>query len=615
MAILIETRMNALKLDESVAPRKGCLGRLEGICADFKNPTRNGRMYCRELWEKVFSDPIFKESLKTKTLLGELDHPEDRLEVLAGEACIVMTDYHIDEEEGVIYAGFDILDTPRGKILKTLLDYGSVLGVSSRGQGDIINTVDGEKVDPDTYDFACFDVVLTPAVEKARQNVVESTTKVKTKKFVESIKEQINEAETIGDLNAIKKVVEVTQSVESGSLLESIQNKCKLINEGRTTTSNEKELQKVEEPEDIIDEPIDDKQEDKQSAKTIRDSKELFSCLNSMRKQISAYKFRESKLLNVIQSKNSELNKLKSSVRHNVHTIESIQHSNKQLQKENRSLRTSNEVEINNLENILSVQDTKVNSLQKCINEQKQTISSLNKKLNESNNKLTKANTETSKLEKIVTNRTSTISSLKETINTNKDELIDLHNQIKDYENQLNENQSTISDLENTIRELNEQLDLLQSNIKVTEKESDTNNKRMELEINSYTELVDNLHNKVKDLETKLNESNTSRNKQNVKIQNLKEQLSLYQNNYVNTKSRQLGVDPSMVMQHITENSTVSQINKLVEDLQKTKDRYAKLPISENSPKGVAIKSDNIKTSTPEDERLASFIENVAKGC
>ena len=95
--------MNSLKLNENVAPRKGCLGRLEGICADFKNATRNGRIYCRELWEKVFADAIFKESLETKTLFGELDHPEDRLEVLAGEACVVMTDYHIDEDEGVIY--------------------------------------------------------------------------------------------------------------------------------------------------------------------------------------------------------------------------------------------------------------------------------------------------------------------------------------------------------------------------------------------------------------------------------------------------------------------------------------------------------------------------------
>ena len=44
-------RTGSLKLIESKTPRKGCLGRLEGICADFKNPTRNGRLYGLQLWK------------------------------------------------------------------------------------------------------------------------------------------------------------------------------------------------------------------------------------------------------------------------------------------------------------------------------------------------------------------------------------------------------------------------------------------------------------------------------------------------------------------------------------------------------------------------------------
>ena len=174
MQVLIETRMNSLKLTESKVTKKGCLGRLEGVCADFKNPTRNGRKYPLGLWKKVFSDNLFKESLQNKTLFGELDHPEDRFEPLISEACVVMTDYRIDEDAGLIYGGFDILDTPKGRILKSILDYGSVVGVSSRGQGDIVESSEGECVDEDSYDFACFDVVSTPAVEKARQKVTES---------------------------------------------------------------------------------------------------------------------------------------------------------------------------------------------------------------------------------------------------------------------------------------------------------------------------------------------------------------------------------------------------------------------------------------------------------
>ena len=181
--VLIETRLNSLKLNESYKPRKGCLGRMEGICADYANPTRNGRFYSRKLWEKVFDNDLIKESLESKTLIGELDHPEDRFEPLAKEACVVMTDYKFDDDNQVVLGGFDILDTPAGRILKSLLDYGCVMGVSSRGQGDIVQNAEFEEVEPDTYEFACFDVVTTPAVASARQHVTEGIKTQKIKLF------------------------------------------------------------------------------------------------------------------------------------------------------------------------------------------------------------------------------------------------------------------------------------------------------------------------------------------------------------------------------------------------------------------------------------------------
>ena len=38
---LVESTPKSLRLVESKEKRKGCLGRLEGICADFIHPTRN----------------------------------------------------------------------------------------------------------------------------------------------------------------------------------------------------------------------------------------------------------------------------------------------------------------------------------------------------------------------------------------------------------------------------------------------------------------------------------------------------------------------------------------------------------------------------------------------
>lgn len=601
LAVLIETRLNALKLNESANPRKGCLGRLEGICADFKNPTRNGRLYTRKLWENVFNDPIFKESLESKTLLGELDHPEDRLEVLAGEACIVMTDYRIDEDEGVIYAGFDILDTPRGKILKTLLDYGCVMGVSSRGQGDITTTSAGETVDEDTYDFACFDVVTTPAVEKARQNVVESVGK--TKRFVESIKTQIKEAETIGDLNAIKKVVQSTQTPELDSILESIQNKCNSIKEGKTITSGtDVELQTNEEPV-VTDSETLINTEDTISAKTIREHKELLKCVNNMRKEIKAYKFRESRLLQVIQNKDEQINSLQSTRA----KLTKANHINSLLKRENKELITNNRKSVSKLTESISTKENKLNVLQNSISTQKKSIVSLKEELVDSRQQLESlqsqvrmCNKETDSLKESIRNKDKNISNLKKTLNG--------------YEKQVSEQKDTIQNLESTVCELQENLQTLQSDMNLSEQEFRKNSGQMELEINSYTSLMDQLHGKVQTLQNQLTESTTQKDKLANQVSHLVETLHKYQQYYVNTKSKQLGVDPNMVKKFVNTGTSVTQVDKLVEDLRDTKDRYAKLPFSESLPKGVVVESSSIQKVDPEEERLTKFCEQVVNG-
>ena len=152
---------------EEMESRK-ILGRLVGPCADFLNPTRNGRGYGEELWEKVFSDPIVNEKIENKCLFGELGHPTDREEVDMEKIALALNEKPKKNSDGKLIACFDILDTPNGRILKTLCDYGTTIGISSRGSGEVI----GEEVDPDSYTFECFDAVITPAVKDARLSYV-----------------------------------------------------------------------------------------------------------------------------------------------------------------------------------------------------------------------------------------------------------------------------------------------------------------------------------------------------------------------------------------------------------------------------------------------------------
>lgn len=66
------------------------LGKLTGPCTDTINPTRNGRKYSNELWEKVFKDPLVQEQFKMGGIFGEMNHPADRDEVDLTQVCVCM---------------------------------------------------------------------------------------------------------------------------------------------------------------------------------------------------------------------------------------------------------------------------------------------------------------------------------------------------------------------------------------------------------------------------------------------------------------------------------------------------------------------------------------------
>lgn len=176
--ILEALQMQPLSEEEKTA--RHILGRLYGPIATCKEKTRNGRGYNRELWEKALADDIFKEKLATKSLFLELGHPADREEtdMTCVCACIPEMPKIVNDD---LYAYVDILDTPNGKLLKTLCDYGFVPGISSRGSGDIMAN---DEVDPETFFLETWDIVQLPAVKKARLAMCESLNNKKPLKAV-----------------------------------------------------------------------------------------------------------------------------------------------------------------------------------------------------------------------------------------------------------------------------------------------------------------------------------------------------------------------------------------------------------------------------------------------
>lgn len=201
--ILEALKMQPLSEEEMTA--RHILGRLYGPIATCVESTRNGRLYNKPLWEKALNDEIFLEKVATKALFLELGHPVDREETDMKQACACIPEVPKIVGDD-LYAYVDIIDTPNGRLLKTLVDYGFVPGISSRGSGDVM---DNNQVDPETFFLETWDIVQLPAVKKARLeslNMCESldSDKLKLRKaLVESYK-----AATEDDKNTMKKALE-----------------------------------------------------------------------------------------------------------------------------------------------------------------------------------------------------------------------------------------------------------------------------------------------------------------------------------------------------------------------------------------------------------------------
>ena len=559
--VLIETRMNSLKLNESKAPKKGCLGRLEGICADFKHPTRNGRLYPLELWKKVFDNDLFKEALESKTLFGELDHPEDRFEPLMKHACVVMTDYRIDEDAGVIYGGFDILDTPEGRTLKSIVDYGSVVGVSSRGQGDVRESIDGEIVDEDSYDFACFDVVSTPAVAKARQSVAES---INRKNFKESISRQIEDAESLADLNIIRSVVRASDIKDSDmdTIIESIEDKCKSLQTVEETILTNDEVDETNLTEDVNQKP----------AKTIRENKDLYRCIKGLRKQVSAYKYRESRYVDLVRDKQEQIDSLK----------ESLEKANeKRVQRESLARRNAKK-----LEDVTRGYSSRLESMQ---------------------NSLQNSRKDNSRL--ITENRRT------------KQELGSLESR---YNEDMQEASERIAMLQEQLENRDTELERLQEQAVEASREHRTEIRDIDGEVEEYSTLLEEAQEKIEsgnqticNLKETLSRTQENLNQQKKKLSEAYESLKQYQESYTRKVSKVVGIDPKSIYHSLTESTTPQQIDDIVKSYRDKLDRYGKLGISDVdiSDNDVIIEGTTINKTDDdlENERRMSFLMSVAE--
>ena len=189
---------------------------LEGPLLSFIATTRNKRLYPRPLWEKIIRSDYAKEMLATKTFFCEADHPfkwEDRMELHMPYVAANVRNLWINEATGEVWGTVDILDTPNGRIIKTFVEYGSVIGISSRGRGNtFINDKGIQEVDVDSYVFVTFDLVPMPGNKVARLHeqsneqvpVVNGATDQQPVPMKEALSVQLQEAIDRHDIDAVQ---------------------------------------------------------------------------------------------------------------------------------------------------------------------------------------------------------------------------------------------------------------------------------------------------------------------------------------------------------------------------------------------------------------------------
>ena len=95
------------------------------------------------------------------SVLGEVDHPEG-LNINIDRVSHMITECWMDGDNG--YGKLKILPTPMGNLVKTMLEAGVKLGVSSRGSGNVAE--DGSNTVSD-FEIITVDVVAQPSAPGA----------------------------------------------------------------------------------------------------------------------------------------------------------------------------------------------------------------------------------------------------------------------------------------------------------------------------------------------------------------------------------------------------------------------------------------------------------------
>jgi hypothetical protein len=134
---------------------------LSGIMQKADTQNGNGRVYPSRILMREVEN--YKKLVKERRALGELDHPDDSV-INLRNASHMVTDIWAEGKD--VKGKVQVLNTPSGNILRSLVESGVKLGISSRGMGSVSES-SGQTMVEDDFQLICFDFVSEPSTPGA----------------------------------------------------------------------------------------------------------------------------------------------------------------------------------------------------------------------------------------------------------------------------------------------------------------------------------------------------------------------------------------------------------------------------------------------------------------
>jgi hypothetical protein len=144
---------------------------LSGVMQRCDEQNGNGRVYPARVLQREVRN--YTKVVDENRACGELDHPEDSVVNLKNASHMVTSLWWEGKD---LMGKIKVLSTPSGNVLRSLINDGVKLGISSRGLGSVRES-QGKTLVEDDFQLICFDIVSEPSTQGAYMMMNESKEK------------------------------------------------------------------------------------------------------------------------------------------------------------------------------------------------------------------------------------------------------------------------------------------------------------------------------------------------------------------------------------------------------------------------------------------------------